>query len=67
MCETHDITASIEHVTGSEIAATISYLDPTPTSHTTSESDDTAIVIVVSLLMFVIAALPFISLYLRTS
>jgi len=67
MCETHDITASIEHVTDSEIAATIRYLDPTPTSHTTSESDDTAIVVVVSVLMYVIAALPFISLYLGTS
>jgi hypothetical protein len=63
----NDITASIGHITDSEIAAAICYLDPTPTSHTTGESDDTVIVIVVSVLMFVIAALPFISLYLRTS
>jgi hypothetical protein len=63
----NDITASIGHTTDSEIAAAIRYLDPTPTSHITGESDDTVIVVIVSVLMFVIAALPFISLYLRTS
>ena len=63
----NDITASIGHITDSEIAAAIRYLDPTPISHTTGESDDTVIVVIFSVLMFVIAALPFISLYLRTS
>ena len=63
----NDITASIGRVTDSEIAAAIRYLDPTPTSPTTGESDDTVSVVIVSVLMFVIAALPFISLYLRTS
>ena len=63
----NDIKASIGHVTDSEIAAAIRYLDPTPTSHATGESDDTVMVVIVSVLMFVIAALPFISLYLRTS
>jgi hypothetical protein len=63
----NDITASIGHITDSEIAAAIRYLDPTPTSHLTGESDDTVIVVIVSVLMFVIAALPFILLYLRTS
>jgi hypothetical protein len=63
----NDITASIGHITDSEIAAAIRYLDPRPTSHTTGESDDTVIVVIVSVLMFAIAALPFISLYLRTS
>ena len=67
MHDTHDITESIGHITDSEIAAAIRYLDPTPTSHTTGESDDTVIVIIVSVLMFVIAAFPFILLYLRTS
>jgi hypothetical protein len=63
----NDMTASIGHITDSEIAAAIRYLDPTPTSHTIGESDDTVIVVIVSVLIFVIAALPFISLYLRTS
>ena len=63
----NDVTASIGHVTDSEIAAAIRYLDPTPTNHTTCESDNTAIVIVVSVLLFVMAALPFITLYLGTS
>ena len=63
----NDITASIGHITDSEIAAPIRYLDPTPTSHLTGESDDTVIVVIVSVLMFVIAAFPFILLYLRTS
>ncbi len=63
----NDITASIGHITDSEIAAAIRYLDPTPSGHTTGESDDTVIVLIVSVLMFVIAALPFILLYLRAS
>ena len=63
----HDITVSLGHITDSEIAAAIRYLDPTPTRRNTDESDDTIIVVVVSVLMFVMAALPFISLYLRTS
>jgi hypothetical protein len=63
----NDITASIGHITDSEIAAAIRYLDPTPTSHLTGESDDPVIVVILSVLMFVIAALPFISLYLRAS
>jgi hypothetical protein len=63
----HDITVSIGHITDSEIAAAIRCLDPTPTRHKTDESDDTVIVVVVSVLMFLMAALPFISLYLRTS
>jgi hypothetical protein len=63
----NDITASIGHVTNSEVAAAIRYLDPAPTIRTTGESDDTVSVVIVSVLMFVIAALPFISLYLRTS
>lgn len=67
MREAHGITAAIGHITDSEIAAGIRYLDPTPNSHTTGASVDTVIVVVVSVLMFVIAALPFISLYLRTS
>ena len=61
------LTASIGHITDSDIAAAIRYLDPTPTSHTTGESDDTVIVVVVSVLIFLIAAVPFISLYLKTS
>ena len=63
----NDISASIGHITDSEIAAAIRYLDPTPTRHTTGKSDDTVVWVVVSVLMFVIAALPLISLYLRTS
>ena len=63
----HDITVSLGHITDSEIAAAIRYLDPTPTRHNTDESDDTIIVVVVSVLMFLMAALPFISLSLRTS
>ena len=43
MRDNHDLTASIGHITDSEIAAAIRYLDdPTPTSHTTGESDDTS-------------------------
>ena len=60
------LTASIGHITDSDIAAAIRYLDPTPTSNTTGESDDTVIVVVVSVLIFLIAAVPFISLYLKT-
>ena len=63
----NDIRASIGHITDSEVAAAIRYLDPAPTIRTTGESDDTVSVVIVSVLMFVIAALPFISLYLRTS
>jgi hypothetical protein len=63
----NDITASIGHITDSEITAAIRYLDPTPISYKAGESDDTVIVVIVSVLMLVIAALPFISLYLRTS
>ena len=63
----NDITASLGPITDSEIAAAIRYLDPTPTNHTTGESDDTVIMVIVSVLMVVIAALPFISLYIRTS
>ena len=63
----NDRTAPIGHITDSEIAAAIRYLDPTPCGHTTGESDDTVIVVIVSVLMFVIGALPFISLYLGTS
>ena len=66
MRNNHDITVSIGHITDSEIAAAIRYLDPTPTRHKTDESDDTVIVVVVSVLMFLMAALPFISLFLRT-
>ena len=61
-----DLTASVGHITDSEIAAAIRYLDPTPASHATG-SDDTVIVVIVSVLMCVIAALPFISLYLIIS
>ena len=63
----NDLTESVGHITDSEIAAAIRYLDPAPSGHTTGESDDTVIVVFVSILVFVIAALPFISLYLRTS
>lgn len=61
------IRASIGHITNSEIAAAIRSLDPTPSGHTTGESNDTVIVLILSVLMFVIAALPFVVLYLRTS
>jgi hypothetical protein len=63
----NDTTASIGHITDSEITAAIRYLDPTPIRHTTGDSDDTVIVVLFSALMFLIAALPFVSLYLRTS
>ena len=63
----NDITELIGHITDSEIAAAIRYLDPTPSGHTTGESDDTVIVVIVSVLMFVTVALPFILLYLGTS
>lgn len=62
-----DITASIGQITNSEITAAIRYLDSTPSGHTIGESDDTVIVVIVSVLMFVIGALPFISLYLGAS
>jgi hypothetical protein len=58
---------SIRHITDSEVAAAILYLDPAPASHTTHDSDDTVIVLVFTVLTFVLAALPFISLYLQTS
>jgi hypothetical protein len=67
MQDDSDITTSSAHVTASEVAAAIRYLDPTPTRNTTGESDGTVTVVVVSVLMFVLAALPFISLYMRTS
>ena len=47
--------------------AAIRYLDSTPPGLTTGVSDDTVIVLIVSVLMFVIAALPFIWLFLRAS
>lgn len=67
MHDTHDITKVSGHITDSEIAAAIRYLDPMPTSHIAGESDDTVIVVIVSVLIYLLAALPFISLYLRTS
>lgn len=67
MRDNHYITASSGHITDSEIAAAIRYLDPTPTRHNTDESDDTVIVVVFSICMFLLAATPFISLYARTS
>lgn len=67
MRDTHYITASSGQITDSEIAAAIRYLDPTPTRHNTGESDDTVIVVVFSICMFLLAAMPFISLYARTS
>jgi hypothetical protein len=67
MRNNHDTTASIGHIADSEIAAEIRYLDPTPIRHNTDESDQTVIVVIVSVLMLLIAALPFIALYLNTS
>ena len=67
MLDNHYITASSGHITDSEIAAAIRYLDPMPIARGTDESDDTVIVVVFSICMFLLAAMPFISLYARTS
>jgi hypothetical protein len=67
MRDDSDITASSAFITDSEVAAAIRYLDLTPTRNITGESDGTVTVVVVSVLMFVLAALPFISLYMKTS
>lgn len=66
MGDNHELPAPTGHITDSEVAAAIRYLDPTPTSHT-GESGDTVIVIVLSVFMLLLAAVPFISLYLKTS
>jgi hypothetical protein len=67
MDDNRERTAAIGHITDSEIAAAIRYLDPMPASHATGEGDATVIVVLVSALIYLIAALPFISLYLKTS
>jgi hypothetical protein len=60
-------TSSSAHITDSEVAAAIRYLDPVATCQTTRDSDDTVIVVAFTVLTFALAAVPFISLYLRTS
>ena len=67
MLDDNDLTASSAHIADSEIAAAIRYLDPAPNNPMAGESDDTAIVVVFSILVFLLAAMPFISLYLRSS
>jgi hypothetical protein len=67
MCNNQDLTVQPRHITDSEIAAIIRYLDPTPVNREAGEKEDTVIVIVFCILMFLIATLPFISLYLKTS
>jgi hypothetical protein len=67
MYDNRELEPAIGRITGAEIAIIIRYLDPAPPRYTTGESDDTVIVVVVSMVMFLLAALPFISLYLRTS
>jgi hypothetical protein len=67
MYDNHELTAAVGHITDSEIAAAIRYLDPMPASHATGEGDDTIIVVFVSALIYLLAVLPFVSLYLKTS
>jgi hypothetical protein len=67
MHDNRELKPTSEQITDAEVAATIRYLDPAPPSDTTGESVDIVIVILFSLLMFLLAALPLISLYLRTS
>jgi hypothetical protein len=62
-----ELKPTIEQITDEEITEIIRYLDPAPPRYKTGESDDTVIMVVVSVVMFLLAALPFISLYLRTS
>lgn len=67
MRDDHKLTAPIERITDSEVTAIIKYLDPTPTSSTPSERDDTVIAVVVCVFMLLIGMYAFISLYVRTS
>lgn len=63
----HELKPTIGQITDEEITELIRYLDPAPSRYATGGSDDTVIVVVVSVVMVLLAALPFISLYLRTS
>jgi hypothetical protein len=67
MRNNHELTVSLGHLTDSEAAAAIRYLDPTPTSEGTSNNADTVLVIVLCIFIFLVAAVPFVSLYLKTS
>lgn len=66
MRDDHELTAAAGRITDSEIAAAIRYLDPMPAGYEAGEGDDTVSVVFVSALIYLLAALPFISLYLKT-
>jgi hypothetical protein len=67
MRDYNELPTTVQRITNSEVAAAIRYLDPMPAKYNRDESDDTFIVVFISALIFLIAALPFISLYLKTS
>lgn len=67
MHDYRELKPTIGQITDVEITEIIRYLDPAPPRYATGKSDDTVIVVVLSVLMFVLGALPFISLYLKTS
>lgn len=67
MYDNRELKPTIGRITDDEITEIIRYLDPAPPHYKTDECDDTVIVVVVSVVMFLLAALPFISLYLRTA
>lgn len=67
MRDNNDITASAGHITDLEVAMAIRYLDPIPPNRATGDGRETVIAVVFSVLMFVVATLSFISLYLRAT
>ncbi len=67
MTENNQRSMSVEHITDEEVASTIRYLDPNPSSKGTDDETSTFSVICVTLIVLAVGVLGYICLYLKTS
>jgi len=67
MRENDERRMSVEHITDEEVASTIRYLDPNPSSKGTNDEASTFSVICLTLIVLAVGVLGYIWLYLQTS